>query len=267
MLGKLLKHEWRSFWKIPGFVNLFLVIYTLFGVIALHSRLFETDNDILQTLAGLAATFYLISIIVISFALVFYIAIRFFKNMYTDEGYLMHTLPVSQRAMITAKLIVSYIWIFITGTVIIGCILSLLSTLLSIIGADLSLGEIFREFMNLLSTHSDEFKDLFGISYTHAGILLVLILFVSIAYGILMIYVAISLGQLFQKHKVLGSILSYIGIYVVIQVINGILATPMMISELSMTPLLYLALFESIVLCVLFFFLTEWIMRRKLNLD
>lgn len=97
MLGKLIKHEWRAVWKVPGFVNLFLLLYTFAGILSLHSSIWESDNKIIETLLILATFFYFISIIVISFIVMVYITVRFFKNIYTDEGYLMHTLPVSQE--------------------------------------------------------------------------------------------------------------------------------------------------------------------------
>lgn len=272
MLGKLIKHEWRSFWKIPAFVSVFLMLFTLFGIISLHTRVWDTNNKIIQTLLVLAVVFYYIALIVISFTVAIYIAVRFYKNMYTDEGYLTHTLPVCKKELIFSKLLVSFLWAVITGIVIIISILSLAATLVSVFGADMSLADLFREVARVI--YSSDFKEVFGISAVHATILLLLsVIFGSIS-SILMLYTAISLGQLFQRHKVFGSILSYIGIYMVLQIVNTIITSPMlfkmsMSSALTMPagPYLYFILGESIVLSIIMFFLTEWLMTKKLNLD
>ena len=42
-----------------------------------------------------------------------YIAVRFYKNLYTDEGYLMHTLPVTPRQLLVSKLTVGSLWSFL----------------------------------------------------------------------------------------------------------------------------------------------------------
>lgn len=130
MLGKLIKHEWRAFWKIPAFVSLFLAIFTIFGVIVLNAKIWETENPVIQSLAAFVLLFYSIALIVISFVTVLYTALRFYKNIYSDEGYLMHTLPVTQKSLIFSKLIVSYAWTIITGLVIIFSIFVLLWAML-----------------------------------------------------------------------------------------------------------------------------------------
>lgn len=273
MLGKLIKQEWRAFWKIPAFVSLFLAIFTVFGVISLNAKIWENDSPIIEALAAFVLLFYYIALIVISFVTILYTAVRFYKNLYTDEGYLMHTLPVTQKSLIISKLIVSYIWTIITGLVIMGSIFALLCATFSSSGADISLAELFSKFIEEITSPSllAEFKDIFGIGFYHFLTVILFICIISPIYSILMIYTSISLGQLFKKHKVLGSILSYIGIYTLIQIISSIITAPALFSNTysrnALGPTIYFYLAGSIAMGIIFFFVTEFIMKKKLNLD
>lgn len=276
MLGKLIKNEWRSTWKIPAFINLFLVVFTLFAVFSMKSGILESDNVVISVLCGLMFMFYVIALCAISFVIVLYIAMRFYKNLYTDEGYLMHTLPVTQKGLIISKLLLAMLWSIVTGIVIMGSIAALMSGALSAADAGITVTEIFRELAELM--HSSEFTKIFGMSFPFFIVMFFLIMLANLISGILMIYAAISLGQLFQKHKVLGSIVSYIGLYTILQIINSIATAPAILSDAvtdsvnavsssAFPALMWFTLGECIILCIVFFFLTEWLMKRKLNLD
>lgn len=278
MLGKLMKHEWRSVWKIPGSVNLFLLLYTLAGIISFHSPIWESDNKIIEALLIFASSFYFIMITLISFIVMIYLTIRFYKNLYTDEGYLMHTLPVSQKELILSKLIVAFIWTLITAIVIIVSVASVMITAVSIGNNGISVAQMWDAFMQMINAQFLEwFRELFGISFFHGIMLFLALSIISILYGILMIYASISLGQLMQKHKILGSVLGYIGIHTVLQLINTLTLTPLMLNMSNDTtvaevfhsfiPYCYFMLGESIIFCIVFFFLTEYLMKKKLNLD
>lgn len=273
MLGKLIKNEWRSTWKIPAFINIFLAVFTLFGFLSLKSGIWKSTSPIINALSGLMFVFYVIMLSAVSFVIFIYIAMRFYKNLYTDEGYLMHTLPVTKRALICSKLLNSIFWTILTGIVIIVSIFALFSGLLSASNAGINLGDFFRELHELL--FSSEFKQNFGMSFPYFLALFIPVMLCNVVSNILMLYTAISLGQLFQKHKVLGSIVSYIGIYVILQIVGSMVSSPIIYSTAMsdamvnsfMTPLLWFSLGESIILCIVFFFLTEWLMKKKLNLD
>lgn len=277
MLKKLIKHEWRSVWKVPGAVNLFLLLYTLVGTLSFHSSIWESDNKIIEALLLFASVFYIISIIVISFTVLIYLTVRFYRNFYTDEGYLMHTLPVSQKSLIFSKLLVAFIWIVITGIVIFISVFSVVVTLLSI-QENITFSEIWDTLTMFFSKeYTVQFKRTFGISTLHGLLLGLAMAIINIIQSILMIYAAISVGQMFQKHKVLGSFLGYIVIHTILQLLNSVLLVPAMFSmrfdstmadaAKTMLPYYYFMLGEGIILCIAFFFMTEYFMKKKLNLD
>ena len=123
------------------------------------------------------------------------------------------------------------------------------------------------------------FKEVCGISISHGIILALIGSILNAIQSILMIYASISIGQLLQKHKILGSFLGYIGINACLQILNSVILTPIMLGtsldtsatlkEFSSTilPYYYFSLAGNILLCILFFFLTEYLMKKKLNLD
>ena len=92
MLRKLLKHELRatSRWMLPMF--LLVLLATTLARFA-GSALIEMDNNILNTIGVILLMIFVFSVMgvcVLAFVLMLY---RFWKNLLSDEGYLMMTLP------------------------------------------------------------------------------------------------------------------------------------------------------------------------------
>lgn len=122
MLGKLMKHEFRYSLK------LFCPIYIIYAVLAIVLKLMMTLSD--GPLEEFAETipFTMLSVmLVIGFCLgmfalmlvaVFGNVLRYHKNLYTDEGYLMNTLPVPSWNHIVCKLLSGLIWYAITCAVV-----------------------------------------------------------------------------------------------------------------------------------------------------
>ena len=63
-----------------------------------------------QAPAVISMTLYVI-ILIGMFVMTFIVLIqRFYKNLLSEEGYLMHTLPVNPRVHITGKLLITSLW-------------------------------------------------------------------------------------------------------------------------------------------------------------
>ncbi len=99
--------------------------------------------------------------------------------------------------------------------------------------------------------------------------------FASICMLLLQIYLSCSIGQLFKRHRILWSVLVYYGINVLIELlsVSGLIgfnafsafAYTATVAKLNM--LLGIVLAVQAALCVLYFFLSECILRKKLNLE
>ena len=111
MLGKLFKHEFKATAKVLLPLNLVLVLVTIIGMIILNLDIFS------GTAMALVGAAYLILYILAIFALFIMtyviLMMRFYKSMYSDQGYLTHTLPVSPLALLNTKLLTGVCWTFL----------------------------------------------------------------------------------------------------------------------------------------------------------
>ena len=90
-----------------------------------------------------------------------------------------------------------------------------------------------------------------------------------------MIYCAIILGQTFHRHKVMGSILCYIGLYSLVQSVTSALIMPQTIQlgNVDFSPVDFLihaiptTSIASLFLGILWYVITLHMMNKKLNLD
>ncbi len=276
MLIKLFKYEWKFFWKVPATINLALIIITILGITSLISPLWTLDYDIIGALMATSLVFYYLAIFAGSIAVSAYIAIRFYKNVYTDEGYLTNTLPVTPRQIILSKLFVGVLWTAITGFVII-CSILILIAVGSYSYGDNSIMEIIYELMMAWNDVAELFREI-GFRPFSFTFLCIIYSTVSIFFSILMLYSAISLGQMFSRHKVAGAIIWYFVEHMVVQFGSSILMTIMgffIVNRLDYYDSLSSFFDPILILCILLYLLggfglyciTEYMLKKKLNLD
>ena len=279
MLGKLFIYEWKSFWKVPAAINIILGVVTLAGMASLITPFWDIDSVVINVLMVTAILFYVIAIFGGMIAVSIYTAIRFYRNIYTDEGYLTNTLPVTPRMIILSKLFVSSIWSVITGIVVILSIFTLVyTTMLSYEGINifrelLEYDEFWEELARLIGLQWD--SNFFAVAlYTITSILYSIL---RVFFSILMLYAAISLGQLFTKHKVAGAVAWYIAEYIVVQFASSLLTSMLVVTDIYHTsyydysvifdPMLYGGFVLTLLCSLGLFFLTEFMLSKRLNLD
>lgn len=205
MLGKLTKYEFKATARVLLPAYLALLIITVLGKVLLSIP--PVQNLLNGVIAGIFIVVYMLLIMGVLF-LTFFISVqRFYKNLLGDEGYLMHTLPVKASSHIWAKLITSGIWYLASGVLVVTAILLLVMDTESYAKLPGFLADFF-EALGRLNIHGW----LFLIEF--AAVLLM-----EILSTILMFYVSMAIGQLFGKQKLLGSILTYIGLTFVLQII------------------------------------------------
>ncbi len=115
MLGKLLKHEFRYYAK--RYIPFAAVILAVAVVLCIMTRILGGENafELMYSEAAESDSLYVIYMLLVSvwgtassvlMIYVFYGGIsRFEKNIYTDEGYLMNTLPVKSSELVLSKFI------------------------------------------------------------------------------------------------------------------------------------------------------------------
>lgn len=281
MLGKLLKYEWKATGKILCLVNLALILITLVGCCILNTDIFDNENAI--PLAILLITLYTLSLAAIGIITLIYLFLRFYRNLFTAEGYLMHTLPVTPGQLFHSKLIVGYFWICLNS--ILGIVsVSLLSFVasyhfVSTHGTDAADQFILDMGMTIPSASqnwSEWFQEFFCYPPLQFFFMVLLLQLVCNFTSLLTGYMSILLGQLVEKYKQAASVGFYILFYVANQIVSSaIILIPcmrtLMISDHFMKEyarlLMPLATVSQIIIGIIFYTASLLLMRRKVNLD
>lgn len=106
MLRKLLKYDLKAIFKFWWIAAIVTVLASVFGGFC-DNILNTYEGDawsvyLMMSMGSLSGTFLNLALPVVTFVLIF---IRFYKNFFTDEGYLTFTLPVSRRKLMLSKII------------------------------------------------------------------------------------------------------------------------------------------------------------------
>ena len=267
MLTKLIFHEWKDTFKVPA---LLLTITVLLSAVSLvyFSVADQATADIDLNVRNFVL--YIACILILSglsMILTIYFAIRFYKNLYTDEGYLMFTLPVSRSLLIWSKLIVSMAWGILSAV-----LAALMWTMvLSVTGGENLFAGIFRGLRSLMESLSG--------NATGCIVGLVVLLLAAGLASYLRFYAAISLGHSFSNHKLLLSVVFYIGFGIAVQTILSVVTAagiridvdPDFWADPPAAALLSYVIWGtaawSVLECAAYYILTLLTLKKRLNLQ
>lgn len=206
MLTKLLKHEFRATVRIFAPMYALLILFSLINKLCISQPFFQ------ELLGGLPSILVQIGLAVLVAAVsamsVIVTIQRFYKNLLGDEGYLMHTLPTTPFRLITSKLVVATVWNTLSLLLVLVC--------------GLYTGMSWYDFLAL----PDRFAQVMRIASGVWGINLFLVALeilgaamLLMVYLALMFYISMSLGQLFNKHKLAMSFVAFFLITTAVQII------------------------------------------------
>lgn len=261
MLRKLLKYEIKATARV--FLPLYLVLI-LFGII---NSLMNYNADNFSVPQFITLTLYML-ILVGMFVATFIVMIqRFYKNLLSEEGYLMFTLPVKNWKHIVSKLLVSIMWVILSG-------LTSIISIVIIILQELTLSEIFLD----LAMAWNKLYSTLGTPLYNLSLQLALGFIVSMVNGILLIYVSIAIGHLSNNHKTLASVGAFLGIYTITQIISGFslffgydggqgFISPLLNQSPVPFNLLWLGIGISALYATIYFIITNLILNKRLNLE
>lgn len=285
MLGKLFKYENKAVSKLLMPLTLAVIILPILGALILKMQYIFGDkfedgsivSSIFSLVSGIMIFFIVIATISACFISLFILMQRYYKNLFSDEGYLTFTLPVKTGSIILSKLFTAVIWSVIVAvcTIIGVMIFVLFGTSASFIN-----NEVVDGF-------SQVFKQIFEYYFTGSAVQvlflieLLISIIVSIFTNILLIYLAITIGcQIAKKHKILASI----GIYFVISSIVSVLSTIIQVITTTtiysgfdfvfveptlsdITIILIPSIIFSIALGIGYFLLNKYILKNRLNIE
>lgn len=210
MTGRLIKYELRSSIKLMGVIwaalivtsFLFSISINFMGNLMIRSSIASTLINLLQGITGML---YIAVFIATAAASVVIVIMRFYKGLLSDEGYLMHTLPVKPWQLITAKGV---------SALIIVCASVIVSVLSALVMAGTGSFGAIMEFCGFIR---DMFREEPKVLLVAAEFIILVIL--SLLKSIYQIYASLSIGQLAGKYRILLSLGAYVGINIVITVL------------------------------------------------
>lgn len=266
MLGKLLKYE------IQATARTFLPLYGLILLLAVVNRAFlPLSSDYFDIPRMITMTVYVVLIVGLVVMTLVVTIQRFYRNLLGDEGYLSFTLPVKTHSHIDSKMIVTLMW-------------SVLSLLVA--GASVFIIAANAETLTSFSRFCAEIAELYSRYGLHAHLIVFeffILCIVGFSGSVLEIYAAITVGNLAGRHKMLAGFGAYIGFGVVEQILTSVLVNAFGETIASYFRAFHysvdyyppepveLALFGifvyTAVFFVAFYFLTNWMLSRKLNLE
>lgn len=261
MFWNLLKYEFKNVNK--WYLGLYGIVLFLSISIGLWLRHFANGRHFFDRLqsstneaGSMTSTFFGLTMLIFSGLLValaistLFLIIRRFKNsVYEREGYLTLTLPVNEHQIILSKLLGAVIW----------TILSTLALFLSfgiivlIVGVashtQFEMGTVLQLFGNHFWKIASELLKSFGYYL------------VALIPNILLIYLSISIGQLFQDHP----FLAYFGIQFALIIAANLYVSAFPSLSTSLGSLS--GVITSLILGLIYYTGTYYILKNKVNLQ
>ncbi len=221
MLGKLIKHDFKATGKVMIPLNMVLVIVTILGSLLVGSRLLQRTELLPLTITLVIA--YALMMIALSTVASIFLIVNFYRNMFSSQGYLTFTLPASPWSLLHSKTIVGFVWVLINTLLTFASVFLLTGS-----AAGFSnLGAIFREMADASVTAdgvtvSIGLTDIIGYTLPQLALLLVLLTLISGFYSVAMGYGSVAIGQLYAKHKVVGTVIAYLVLQFISQIVMSV---------------------------------------------
>lgn len=266
MLKNLLKYEFRATARTYG--GIYLALLAAAGLIGFS---FRGDRAAAQShVFEIGVTIYSLLVMALVIVTIVTVIQRFTKNLLGREGYLMHTLPVTEAQLVGSKLISSAVWLL--ASAVVG-VVSLV--VMFCVGADftqLDLSNLLDDWAALRTSFEG---DLLAILLWTA-----LLCYARMLCTMLCIYAACMVGHLFRAHNSIASVaafflMSWAQSWILLNSgsVMRIFMGPdgsTIVSEAaneSMAVLFGSAFAITAVFGAVYFVLTCWLMKNKLNLE
>ncbi len=194
MLGKLLKYDLKWIYKV---VIVFYILSIIFSI--LTRIMYSIENSLLFSVLAKIMQGAMIGLLINAlFNGLIRSWVRFIQNVFKDESYLTHTLPVEKKDIYLSKVLAAIIISFTTVLVAIIC--------LFIAFYSKSNMEILKSLLKIAASTYD--MTVIGLLLVIAAVVFLEILFIS-----LIGYVAIILGAKSNKAKVAKAVILGIVLY------------------------------------------------------
>lgn len=273
MVKKLLKHEFKAWLRVVPFFWLAVLGVATAGRIV---QFFESDSVYYGMIFGSSMVAYGITAVVVLLTPTVFGVYRFYRNLFTGEGYLSFTLPVTAG---------QHLWVK-TLTAVCFDLISVIVLLLS--GVILMSGDVLTEVLKAAAYLLKKWFELIPreVGLHLAGYLVefAVLLLITLFGTHLMYQSCICIGQLARKNRVLLAVGVYFGYQLVWNILSTVMALsftmmgmagvldqlvdwanlhPYAASHLMLSGMILL----SLGLAALYWWISHSIMRKRLNLE
>lgn len=275
-LGKLIKYDFMDVSKliIPFYIGMGVmgIVIRIFWFVLLNEKIDERvriSTGVFQVMSYFGYAIAIIGIILMTY---YAVIIRYYRSIYGNEGYLTNTLPIETYEIILAKLLTFLSWFVVNGIIIFFTFWFIIPVE-GIIKANIFRPEVLHEIETFLR-HS-------------VGATLIIAIISMLAMTIekiLFLFLCVSIANMVKSYKILTGIGAYVILGGIIGLIKQVILTFTYIfdknydnygnserevlrtfenvfnTNLGM-------LFTSIIFSVILFFVINYLLKNKLNLE
>lgn len=267
MLSKLIKHDFIGMGKVVLPSNALLVVLTLIAMVLVRTRVLERPG--LEALIVTLVFFYMLTIVAVCVTTYLFPVIYYYRSMFSSQGYLTFTLPVSTWTLYLSKVITAFVLYVINLGVLTGIFFALVP----------------MDQNNMTASGMDDMlRNTFNMSLAGLVTWIVVMMLISLLFNAIMYFASINIGQLMAKHKIIGSVLSYLALTTIVQVLATIIVVIVGFSMTNQNPAVISGDVTSTTITVLhnffniftgflvviggaLFMISGFILKKKVNLD
>ena len=263
MLGKVLKYDLKWIYKV---IVIFYILSLIFSIIG--RGLSEIENSVVFSITSKIAFGIAISMMINSLVnCIMRLWARFTRNLYKDESYLTHTLPVSRKTTYLSKVISALICIFTTTLVIVLCLFICYYSEANL--------EVLKTVLELAAST-------YNTTVVNLLLLITFVIFLEIMFIVLIGYNGIVLGYKSNQNKIGKTIIIGFALYMVSQVMTlglifvyglvnpnvmNLINTTDVINIDAMKSAMYAAIAIYIVYIILFYILGKKQLGKGVNVE
>lgn len=201
MLGKLLKYDLKWIYKVVAVFYILTLFFSILGRILSNIENSVVFSVLTQITFGFAIAMMascLINSLMRSWG-------RFIRNLYKDESYLTHTLPLKRKTIYLSKVLAAAINVFTTVVIIIFC---------------LFICYYSKENIQALKSILELAASTYDTTIINLLLLMALVFFLEVMFMILIGYVGIILGYKSNKNKMAITVIIGFSLYILTQILT-----------------------------------------------
>lgn len=271
MFTKLLKYEWKATSGLLGVLSLAAVGIGILLTALLRFAQSAPPNtpDLIWAPVSTIIGGGFLAIVAYAMGTQIVLLMRFYKNKFSDEGYLTFTLPVTTHQILLSSLLNYLIWTVISTLVVVAAF-----AMVILVGSATE-GFVNREALDGIAfafrAMSQEEGVIGFLATTLASTL------VSSLSSLILAHTAIAMGAVIaKKHKILAAFGCYYGLSMILGVVNSVLTVgfglmgTVFVSQDNlfggMNTIMVIQMVIYAAVAVAGYFLSHYLMKHKLNL-